>query len=71
MGDADVSGMTYHRERRRSSYARPVRDEKEIYETLRNLKAQGAKAELSRTMSLSGEKRRPNREYPTPLMLFS
>ncbi|XP_011505714.1 PREDICTED: regulating synaptic membrane exocytosis protein 1 [Ceratosolen solmsi marchali] len=62
MGDAEVSVTHYNRERRRSSFARPMRDQEEILETLRNLKAQGGK-ELSRTMSLSGEKRRPNRKY--------
>ncbi|XP_014225657.1 regulating synaptic membrane exocytosis protein 1 isoform X2 [Trichogramma pretiosum] len=60
MGEADVSGVHYSRERRRSSFARPMRDQEEILETLRSLKAQG-RGELSRTMSLSGEKRRPNR----------
>ncbi|XP_031785804.1 regulating synaptic membrane exocytosis protein 1 isoform X2 [Nasonia vitripennis] len=63
MGEADVSMVHYNRERRRSSFARPMRDQEEILETLRVLKAQsgGQKGELSRTMSLTGEKRRPNR----------
>ena len=65
MGDADVSGVHYVRERRRSSIARPMRDQEEILETLRSLKAQSAKGELGRTMSLSGEKKRPNRKYDT------
>ncbi|XP_058793758.1 regulating synaptic membrane exocytosis protein 1 isoform X2 [Phymastichus coffea] len=63
MGEADVSMVHYNRERRRSSFARPKRDQEEILETLRSLKAQQhGKGELSRTMSLSGEKRRPNRQ---------
>lgn len=61
MGEADV-GVHYNRERRRSSFARPMRDQEEILETLRSLKAHG-RGELSRTMSLSGEKKRPNRKY--------
>ncbi|CAB0032410.1 unnamed protein product [Trichogramma brassicae] len=64
MGEADVSGVHYSRERRRSSFARPMRDQEEILETLRSLKAQG-RGELSRTMSLSGEKRRPNLRQKT------
>ena len=65
MGETDVTVAHYNRERRRSSFARPMRDQEEILETLRNLKAQNSgKGELSRTMSLSGEKRRPNRKCP-------
>lgn len=66
MGDADAA-FNYNRERRRSSFARPMRDQEEILETLRSLKAQG-RGELSRTMSLSGEKKRPNRKY-SPVVL--
>lgn len=51
----------YNRDRRRSSFTRPMRDPEEILEGLRSLKA--AKGELSRTMSLSSDKRRGNREY--------
>lgn len=72
MGEADA--VHYNRERRRSSFARPKRDQEEILETLRTLKAQqghGGKGELSRTMSLSGEKRRPNREFLRSCIFFS
>ena len=51
----------YNRDRRRSSFTRPMRDPEEILEGLRSLKA--AKRELGRTMSLSGDKRRESREY--------
>lgn len=53
--------VPYNRDRRRSSFTRPMRDHEEILEGLRSLKA--AKRELGRTMSLSGDKRRESREY--------
>lgn len=62
MGEADMPNMVhYNRDRRRSSFTRPMRDPEEILEGLRSLKA--AKRELGRTMSLSGDKRRDSREY--------
>lgn len=61
MGETDMSITYYNRDRRRSSFTRPMRDPEEILEGLRSLKA--AKGELSRTMSLSGDKRRGSREY--------
>lgn len=60
MGEADVP-VHYNRDRRRSSFTRPMRDPEEILEGLRTLKA--AKGELNRTMSLTGDKRRGSREY--------
>ena len=62
MGEADMPAIVhYNRDRRRSSFTRPMRDPEEILEGLRSLKA--AKRELGRTMSLSGDKRRESREY--------
>jgi len=62
MGEADMPAIVhYNRDRRRSSFTRPMRDPEEILEGLRALKA--TKGELSRTMSLSGDKRRGSREY--------
>lgn len=62
MGEVDATAvMYYNRERRRSSFTRPMRDPEEILEGLRSLKA--VKGELSRTMSFSGDKRRGSREY--------
>lgn len=62
MGEADMPAIVhYNRDRRRSSFTRPMRDPEEIMEGLRSLKA--AKRELGRTMSLSGDKRRESREY--------
>lgn len=60
MGEVDMP-VYYNRDRRRSSFTRPMRDPEEILEGLRSLKA--AKGELSRTMSLTGDKRRGSREY--------
>ncbi|XP_034194191.1 regulating synaptic membrane exocytosis protein fife isoform X2 [Osmia lignaria lignaria] len=60
MGEADMPAIVhYNRDRRRSSFTRPMRDPEEIMEGLRSLKA--AKRELGRTMSLSGDKRRESR----------
>nr|XP_012147152.1 PREDICTED: regulating synaptic membrane exocytosis protein 1 [Megachile rotundata] len=60
MGEADMPAIVhYNRDRRRSSFTRPMRDPEEILEGLRSLKA--AKRELGRTMSLSGDKRRESR----------
>ncbi|XP_018053303.1 PREDICTED: regulating synaptic membrane exocytosis protein 1 [Atta colombica] len=60
MGEADMPAIVhYNRDRRRSSFTRPMRDPEEILEGLRALKA--TKGELSRTMSLSGDKRRGSR----------
>ncbi|RLU20232.1 hypothetical protein DMN91_006839 [Ooceraea biroi] len=57
MGEADMPNVVYYnRDRRRSSFTRPMRDPEEILEGLRSLKA--VKGELNRTMSLSGDKRR-------------
>lgn len=62
MGETDMSSIVYYnRDRRRSSFTRPMRDPEEILEGLRSLKA--AKGELNRTMSLTGDKRRSSREY--------
>lgn len=62
MGEADLPAIVhYNRDRRRSSFTRPMRDHEEILEGLRTLKA--AKGELNRTMSLTGDKRRGSREY--------
>lgn len=62
MGEVDMPAVVYYnRDRRRSSFTRPMRDPEEILEGLRSLKA--AKGELSRTMSLTGDKRRGSREY--------
>lgn len=62
MGEADMPAIVYYnRDRRRSSFTRPMRDPEEILEGLRALKA--TKGELSRTMSLSGDKKRGSREY--------
>lgn len=62
MGEADMPAIVhYNRDRRRSSFTRPMRDPEEILEGLRALKA--TKGELSRAMSLSGDKRRGSREY--------
>lgn len=62
MGEADMPAIVYYnRDRRRSSFTRPVRDPEEILEGLRALKA--TKGELSRTMSLSSDKKRGSREY--------
>lgn len=62
MGEADMPAIVnYNRDRRRSSFTRPMRDPEEILEGLRALKAN--KGELSRTMSLSSDKRRGSREY--------
>lgn len=62
MGEADMPAIVhYNRDRRRSSFTRPMRDPEEILEGLRTLKA--AKGELNRTMSLTGDKRRGSREY--------
>lgn len=62
MGEADMPNIVhYNRDRRRSSFTRPMRDPEEILEGLRSLKA--AKRELGRTMSLTGDKRRESREY--------
>lgn len=58
----------FNRDRRRSSFTRPMRDPEEILEGLRSLKA--AKRELGRTMSLSGDKRRESREYGYVASLF-
>ncbi|XP_014478309.1 PREDICTED: regulating synaptic membrane exocytosis protein 1 isoform X2 [Dinoponera quadriceps] len=58
MGEVDVP-VYYNRDRRRSSFTRPMRDPEEIMEGLRSLKA--VKGELSRTMSLTGDKRRGSR----------
>lgn len=51
----------YNRDRRRSSFTRPMRDPEEILEGLRSLKA--VKGELNRAMSFSSDKRRASREY--------
>ncbi|KAK1136531.1 hypothetical protein K0M31_001082 [Melipona bicolor] len=60
MGETDMPAIVhYNRDRRRSSFTRPMRDPEEILEGLRSLKA--AKRELGRTMSLSGDKRRESR----------
>ncbi|XP_071860837.1 regulating synaptic membrane exocytosis protein fife [Bombus fervidus] len=60
MGEADMPNIVhYNRDRRRSSFTRPMRDPEEILEGLRSLKA--AKRELGRTMSLTGDKRRESR----------
>ncbi|KYN07025.1 Regulating synaptic membrane exocytosis protein 1 [Cyphomyrmex costatus] len=60
MGEADMPAVVnYNRDRRRSSFTRPMRDPEEILEGLRALKA--TKGELNRTMSLSGDKRRGSR----------
>ncbi|XP_011141417.2 regulating synaptic membrane exocytosis protein 2 isoform X3 [Harpegnathos saltator] len=60
MGEVDATAvMYYNRDRRRSSFTRPMRDPEEILEGLRSLKA--VKGELSRTMSLSSDKRRGSR----------
>ncbi|XP_011632315.1 regulating synaptic membrane exocytosis protein 2 isoform X2 [Pogonomyrmex barbatus] len=60
MGEADMPAIVhYNRDRRRSSFTRPMRDPEEILEGLRALKA--TKGELSRTMSLTGDKRRGSR----------
>lgn len=62
MGEADMPAIVcYNRDRRRSSFTRPMRDPEEILEGLRALKA--TKGELNRTMSLSGDKKRSSREY--------
>lgn len=64
MVEADMQAIVhYNRDRRRSSFTRPMRDHEEILEGLRSLKA--AKGELNRTMSLSGDKRRGSRKYKT------
>ncbi|XP_054006344.1 regulating synaptic membrane exocytosis protein 1 isoform X3 [Hylaeus anthracinus] len=61
MGEADMSVMMHHnRDRRRSSFTRPMRDHGDILEDLRLFKA--AKRELNRTMSLTGDKRRETRQ---------
>ncbi|XP_076178462.1 regulating synaptic membrane exocytosis protein fife isoform X2 [Ptiloglossa arizonensis] len=61
MGEADIPNIVhYNRDRRRSSFTRPMRDAEEILEGLRSFKA--AKRELGRTMSLSGDKRRESRQ---------
>ncbi|XP_026667460.1 regulating synaptic membrane exocytosis protein 2 [Ceratina calcarata] len=60
MGETESSAaMHYIRDRRRSSFTRPMRDPEEILEGLRSLKA--ARRELGRTMSLTGDKRRETR----------
>ncbi|XP_026302054.1 regulating synaptic membrane exocytosis protein 1 isoform X2 [Apis mellifera] len=56
MGETEMPTIHFNRDRRRSSFTRPMRDPEEILEGLRSLKA--AKRELGRTMSLSGDKRR-------------
>lgn len=61
MGETEMPTIHFNRDRRRSSFTRPMRDPEEILEGLRSLKA--AKRELGRTMSLSGDKRRESREY--------
>lgn len=62
MGEADMPAVVhYNRDRRRSSFTRPMRDPEEILEGLRALKA--ARRDLNRTMSLVGDKRRESREY--------
>ncbi|XP_076230361.1 regulating synaptic membrane exocytosis protein fife isoform X2 [Nomia melanderi] len=65
MGETDMPAMMqYHRDRRRSSVTRQVRDPEEFLEDLRTIHGQRMKAtkgELSRTMSLSGDKRRESR----------
>lgn len=62
MGEADMPAIVhYNRDRRRSSFTRPMRDPEAILEDLRSLKVTKAR-ELGRTMSLSGDKRRENRE---------
>lgn len=69
MGEADLPAIVhYNRDRRRSSFTRPMRDPEEILEGLRTLKA--AKGELNRTMSLTGDKRRGSREYKRFLAFF-
>ncbi|XP_018353943.1 PREDICTED: regulating synaptic membrane exocytosis protein 1 isoform X2 [Trachymyrmex septentrionalis] len=61
MGEADMPAIVhYNRDRRRSSFTRPMRDPEEILEGLRALKATKG-GELSRTMSLSSDKRRGSR----------
>ncbi|XP_076669280.1 regulating synaptic membrane exocytosis protein fife isoform X3 [Andrena cerasifolii] len=61
MGEADMPAIVhYNRDRRRSSFTRPMRDPEAILEDLRSLKVTKAR-ELGRTMSLSGDKRRENR----------
>lgn len=59
MGETDI--VYYNRDRRRSSFTRPMRDPEEILEGLRALKA--TKGELNRTMSFSSDKKRGSREY--------
>ncbi|XP_032672413.1 regulating synaptic membrane exocytosis protein 1 isoform X2 [Odontomachus brunneus] len=60
MGEVDMPAVVYYnRDRRRSSFTRPMRDPEEILEGLRSLKA--VKGELSRTMSLTSDKRRGSR----------
>ncbi|XP_012344430.1 regulating synaptic membrane exocytosis protein 1 [Apis florea] len=59
MGETEMPTIHFNRDRRRSSFTRPMRDPEEILEGLRSLKA--AKRELGRTMSLSGDKRRESR----------
>jgi len=69
MGEADMPAIVYYnRDRRRSSFTRPMRDPEEILEGLRALKA--TKGELSRTMSLASDKRRGSREYKCFLCFF-
>jgi len=70
MGEADMPNIVYYnRDRRRSSFTRPMRDPEEILEGLRSLKA--VKGELNRTMSLSSDKRRSSsREYRTSLCFY-
>ncbi|KAL0117950.1 hypothetical protein PUN28_008967 [Cardiocondyla obscurior] len=59
MGETDMPVVYYNRDRRRSSFTRPMRDPEEILEGLRALKA--TKGELNRTMSLSSDKKRGSR----------
>ncbi|XP_076380008.1 regulating synaptic membrane exocytosis protein fife isoform X2 [Megalopta genalis] len=64
MGEADMSMMPqYHRDRRRSSVSRSMRDPEEFLEDLRSQgqRIKAVKAELGRTMSFSGDKRRESR----------
>ena len=68
MGETEMPTIHFNRDRRRSSFTRPMRDPEEILEGLRSLKA--AKRELGRTMSLSGDKRRESREYGYVASLF-
>ncbi|XP_020291700.1 regulating synaptic membrane exocytosis protein 1 isoform X3 [Pseudomyrmex gracilis] len=61
MGEADMPIVYYNRDRRRSSFTRPMRDPEEILEGLRSLKA--VKGELNRTMSLTSDKRRTSHSF--------